>query len=719
MSKNSFKRQLVYMAILSAIPLMSAYGQNINADDKNGILDINEISPLPTLTESHRLVGFTYKSGNTLENAKVSVKDLFFSNEGSRIAGAYHEDMRSDPDTSTTNLIKVSGNSVALTNAGATQVNGAYVQVYRAQSTISEDNSVSYKGTVDKPVSLYGTFVSDYHKDSRPTNATTEATGNYVTVTDADLSHVRWIAGAEVNGNTNTQIISSNNQVVIKDSRIDVQAKLYYIVGATSNSVADKATLKGNKVVISDSVITGNGFIAGARTRPNGVADTIINTNNEVVLHNATVSNPIFGGVNCAGVVSTPINKGNSISASGVNTVNTIDGFDKLSLGVDSRVNEDKAVLTITSGKLDMTGRELVIADAQGATFDPTAKYKLIDAKEITNLDQDAITFSDTWVKYNGDLKLENGSLVMVDTQAHAGTASKTLAESFLGTVAFINQGAEFIADEGLRAAMASTDVGLGSFGAIHGGSSRYDTGSHVDIDGVAVVVGMTKKVNRTTVAGFFEYGEANSDSHVEGTVADGDHKYYGIGVALHHPITDNFYVDGSARLGQSKTEFSGTYAKESATYESDHLYASAHIGAGYLLPVTDRWTADVYGRYTLTYIDSDDVTLTDKSRTELHLDATTAHALRVGSRFNYQVSDVLKWYSGIAFEHVFDGDAESSVNRVQLDVPSIKGNTGILDLGVSYKPVLCTNWQFNLGAKGYVGDREGASVNFIANYAF
>lgn len=126
-----------------------------------------------------------------------------------------------------------------------------------------------------------------------------------------------------------------------------------------------------------------------------------------------------------------------------------------------------------------------------------------------------------------------------------------------------------------------------------------------------------------------------------------------------------------------------------------------------------------MYGRYTMTYIDSDDVTLTDKSRTELHLDATTAHALRVGSRLNYQASDSLKWYSGIAFEHVFNGDAESSVNRVQLDVPSIEGNTGILDLGVSYKPVQFTNWQFNLGEKGYVGDREGVSVNFIANYAF
>ena len=66
-----------------------------------------------------------------------------------------------------------------------------------------------------------------------------------------------------------------------------------------------------------------------------------------------------------------------------------------------------------------------------------------------------------------------------------------------------------------------------------------------------------------------------------------------------------------------------------------------------------------------------------------------------------------------------YDGDEESSVNGIRLDVPSIKGNTGILDLGVAYQPARLTNLQFNHGAKGYVGDREGASVNFIAVYAF
>lgn len=89
------------------------------------------------------------------------------------------------------------------------------------------------------------------------------------------------------------------------------------------------------------------------------------------------------------------------------------------------------------------------------------------------------------------------------------------------------------------------------------------------------------------------------------------------------------------------------------------------------------------------------------------------------GSRLFHGVPEAFRWHGGVAFEHVFDGDEESSVNGIRLDVPSIKDNTGILDLGVAYQPARLTNLQFNHGAKGYVGDREGASVNFIALYAF
>lgn len=89
-----------------------------------------------------------------------------------------------------------------------------------------------------------------------------------------------------------------------------------------------------------------------------------------------------------------------------------------------------------------------------------------------------------------------------------AATESKTLSESFLGTIAFLNQGAEFIADDGLRAMTASASPGkVSAFGAVHGGSSRYKSGSHVDVDGVTLSTGVVTKVGGTTLAAFLKAG--------------------------------------------------------------------------------------------------------------------------------------------------------------------------------------------------------------------
>ena len=82
------------------------------------------------------------------------------------------------------------------------------------------------------------------------------------------------------------------------------------------------------------------------------------------------------------------------------------------------------------------------------------------------------------------------------------------MSESFLGTIAFLNQGAEFIADDGLRAMTASASPGkVSAFGAVHGGSSRYKSGSHVDVDGVTLSTGVVTKVGGTTLAAFLKAG--------------------------------------------------------------------------------------------------------------------------------------------------------------------------------------------------------------------
>ena len=94
-------------------------------------------------------------------------------------------------------------------------------------------------------------------------------------------------------------------------------------------------------------------------------------------------------------------------------------------------------------------------------------------------------------------------------------------------------------------------------------------------------------------------------------------------------------------------------------------------------------------------------------------------HTVRAGARLLGDFNDYASWKVGAAYEHVFDGDAESAVNSFSLDVPSLEGDTGVFELGLRIRPSLESNWAVDLGAKGYEGDREGVTGNMTVRYSF
>ena len=299
---------------------------------------------------------------------------------------------------------------------------------------------------------------------------------------------------------------------------------------------------------------------------------------------------------------------------------------------------------------------------------------------------------------------------------------AKTLAESLLGSVALINQGAEFMASEGLasiNAAARADDVN--AFGAASYGSQRYETGSHVNVDGGNYVFGAATKVGSLTLAGFGEFGYAESDAHVKNTKADGKHTYYGVGLGARYDFEAPFYIEGTVRVGQGKTEFDGYYGStnEKAHYDAKSLYTSAHVGTGYVFGITDNVKLDTYGRYLVSYLGSDTVTLGTAANDKLKLDSATTQTVQIGTRMLGAFSDNVSWKVGAAYEHVFGGDADAKVNGQKIDSPSVSGNSGIFEAGVAVTPSQTSPWKFDLGVKGYVGDRKGVSGSAQVQYLF
>ena len=147
----------------------------------------------------------------------------------------------------------------------------------------------------------------------------------------------------------------------------------------------------------------------------------------------------------------------------------------------------------------------------------------------------------------SGELEAGQLNTGSVSFEAKANDNTKTLSEVRLGSIAMINQGAEFIADEGLAAIQTvATNEGLATFGAMWAGTSEYETGSSVDLDSWNMVVGVASKVSDVTLAGFAEYGTGSSDAKVAQAKADGDHSYYGVGVAARWGETQGLFVDSA-----------------------------------------------------------------------------------------------------------------------------------------------------------------------------
>ena len=708
-------------------PPPQALALDLYGNDTDGQVTIENPSQ-----EYGSVIGWTEASGkNELDGGSVLAKNL----SAYRIFGAGY--------------ILGSGESVIVTNNKATVENvrqnaawndhflrGAHVQVSSTADITAKFNSLKVTGTVsgvegsaNNALSVIGAFVSSAFSDS---SAEVLLQDNKVLLDGVKVQ--AWVAVGIAGGNgfsmTSTPIVLSSNEVTIVNS--DILAKSSVLIqGAFTNSMNLSQKVLGNVVSIRDSNIVADGrvVVSGGTTYEYDDQKTKI-TGNQVQLHNAYIDGSVYGGsYNLSEGIEGyfPVDKGNSIKISGVNSATSIGGFDTLYVEV-SDVNATSPILTL-SEDLDLADRNLNVSGYDGFSVKEGNTYSLISAPSIKGLDNERVTLESTWLAYDAKLSVETGenntdNLSLTTIAVQPTDNSKTLSESFLGTIAFVNQGAEFIADEGMRAMADAVTVNeVSVFGAVHGGTSRYETGSHVDVDGVTLATGAVTKVGNLMLAGFVEAGWATSESHVSGTKGDGDHDYYGFGAALRYSSENPFYIDASARFGWASAKFDGRYADASAKYDADSLYGSMHVGAGYVFGLTEKTDLDVYGRYVLTYLEGDSAGLGTPDGDTFDMDDTVTHAFRIGARLTGAINDSAGWRFGLAYEHVADGDAESDViasgTRASLDVPTLEGDTGIVEAGITVRPNGTSPWSANIGIKGYVGDRGGVSGNASIVYSF
>lgn len=706
-----FKRVKPLVAILLACFATASLAEpDISGNNSNGVLSVDSVQ---NPAEADYWIAGWYKTEGGAQNADVSIANVHLTDSTSRMIGAMSNDTT---DTTTYESIQLTGNHLKLVNSSARLVQAAWSQAFSSelkQVTLANNTAEISSVTTQDPdhyMEIHGAYGGSSPVSSSPNFVLTD---NHVIV-----SGVKSLGTVEIKGayayTTSGTIQASGNTASISNSTLSSGGQP--IVGAWLSTDGSAMTATNNAVIVDNSTIT-TGYLAGAGF---GTLSTAITTSGNMVrLVDATVNGRVYGAYS---MELGGIDSRNEIVAQGVNQATSIGGFETLTLLVDADANANAPVLSVSEA-VDFSDRTIVVRQADGADgYDPSAEYYLLASEEaITGLDDKTVRFEGTWTTAQADLVFDGSTLKVNAAEAAAGNEdSKTLTESFLGSLALVQQGAEFIADEGMAAMDRTAAEGAWtSFGSMQGGTSRYDTGSRVDLDAVTLAAGAATKVSGTLLAGFVEAGWGSSESHVRAADADGDHNYYGVGVALRRFVGDAFYVDGSVRAGWASTEFDGQYAAHQATYDADGFYGSAHVAAGCVAKLGGGLSADFYGRYTLTYLEGDDLRLNDEGRNRFDTDNAVTHAFRLGARLSGQYGEVSSWRAGLAYEHVADGDAEGKLQNVALSVPSLEGNTFIAEAGWSTKPSASSPWSFDFGIKGYAGDREGVSGSAILNYAF
>ena len=598
----------------------------------------------------------------------------------------------------------------------------------RALTTaVADGNLLRVSGGADTAIkgTLYGAQVEIERSDSDSAQA--NASGNRVEVSGIDLTGS--ITGALVeNRNSSGSVNAEGNVVVISSSTIKGDVTGANLQGSHINAGGNTVILTEGTVVDGD-VMAVVGANAGSM-RFLGSDYSSVYSNNRVVMNNATVTGAVSGVSSNSG--SLPVDMqtaGNTLVLAGHNEAGTIAGFETLDLTL-SEQNKTQSVLTLTHGESTLSDATIVIRGAE-----VLEQGKLIEAVDGANLSvKDAtVELRGTFIKkvaQNVDFTVTEGegnglttdSDVLASAKVQATESASSLSESLLGTAAFVRQGAEFVADDGLATMefAARSKQGLNAFAVMQGSSLHYDALSGVDVSGFTLLAGAAVQQGNLTFASFVESGWGNS----EGDIAKNstDLSYFGVGLAARYRLESGFYGEGAVRLGRASSDFAASFAEDGdrARYESDVFYATMHMAAGYELPLNDFVTADMYARYTFSFLDNDSVDLNDAAQSRAELDSVVAHALRIGARVKGGFTDAVNWKAGIAYEHMFDAAAGGTVDGVSITEAEMDGGSVIGELGVSVKPGSETSpWTLQFALKGYLGEREGVSGNGMLVYSF
>lgn len=606
----------------------------------------------------------------------------------------------------------VTGNHLIIQNGGGISPYGFVGgKAYGGRAALGGDargNTVTINGGSARYV--YGGYAE----------GTGSADGNRVTLTSGTVNSV---LGGSAKGTGN----ANGNTVIITGG--DVHA-VYggHAAGPNNNPNHESGNADGNTVDIGAVNVD---FVYG------GSSEYGTTNNNTIHLRGTRVSGDVVGG-------SRPNSTGNTLAIHDFGT--RVGGFEYVQnlhfyLPEGTTGNSGNTMLTIKSSLgqdirgvhigVGVAGQRSALQKGDVVSLMKTSRGDLTTDAVLAN---DVSGMQGVSLRYKFDLqKRSTDELIATVTDAAVMEQTKSLVETRAAASALLNGGADLLsgmgmsaaeaaAAEGSNAAAAAIRSGSYEIWAAQGGSGeRIETGSYVDAKGWNLAVGFAKRdamdAGKLTYGPFVEYGRGSYDSYLDdGTHGDGSTSYIGGGFMAKATDADQRYVEASLHAGRIKSDYSGSISGTSTSYDASNSYLAGHIGIGKKFDLGTDAALDGYAKYFCSHQGGTSATLATGEKYDFG--SVTSSRVRLGVRYTKKLMPRSEFYAGLAWEYEFGGDAAATYEGYETPSPSLKGGSGMLELGYRFTPKE-GSVSYGLSLTGWQGVRSGITGGANVSWAF
>lgn len=647
--------------------------------------------------------------------------------------------------------LEATGNSVTLENVTITNDHTAL-----DPSTIFiEGAHVEHKG--------YGKYQAAGDHDAYGNATATDSTALVMdSIIPSSLSHAY---GAYVSAQRGTASADLSTAIVVNSTVAEVKgAEVSSARGAASanksyviieNSTVDEVTgadVKGlTNVSANDSTVvldgaTVEGDVFGSKINTvNAQAQTVFSSENNVIAFRGKESN-IGGIVGASNVDSTGNmliveNKGNVIGQL-KNDFETIE----YTLPKDTKNNETIIKVT-TKDETDITDVQKLKNVTTRSDLKPGEKVYLIEKVSTADLNTPDLSKetvdiingpfnawqavygldAKTGADYN-DLALNVTDKRIYEEQTEANR--KSVVETRAASAALLAQGNDFLLGTALSEAKIAAAEGEEEeetkntflpFVAIQGSSMKYKSGSHIDAKGTLGTIGFAKNIKDWTVGFAVEHGKSSYDSYVGNVHGKGNNKYTGGAIFGEMKKASGGHFDVALRAGRVKNDYNGVLTVGPLAMNTDYNEKSNYIGfslGGGKETRMGKGLLDLYARYAYNRVAGTDATVRyDNTSEQLRLDSINSNRIRLGARYSQDVDKKNTLFAGLAWLYEINGKARGSVGGYSTPEPSLKGHSGLLELG--WKAAAAKNLSLDVNLNFWAGKQRGITGGIGLKWLF